>query len=70
MNAIISVIRWIPFFGQVAPSTGPAMAAAALAATAAAAPPAPPTGIDTPLSRVEAGLGSHYIRVTVAEGGR
>lgn len=59
MNAVISVIRWI----ASTPSTGPSLA---VAFAAAAAPPAPPTGQDIPLSLVEAGLGSHYIRVAVA----
>ncbi len=56
MNAFISVIRWLPIFRQMTP----------VAFAAAAAPPAPPTGFDIPLSLVEAGLGTHYIRVTVA----
>jgi hypothetical protein len=55
MNAVIAVIRWI----TTSPSAGPAVA-----------PPAPPAGQDIPLSLVEAGMASHYIRVTVAEGGR
>ena len=59
MNA---VIRWI----TTAPSAGPAVAVA----FAAVAPPAPPAGQDIPLSLVEAGMCSHYIRVTVAEGAR
>ena len=58
MNAVISVIRWI----ATAPSARPATAVA----FAAAAPPAPPASQDIPLSLVEAGMGSHYIRVTVA----
>ena len=32
----------------------------------AAAPPAPPTCLDIPLSLAEAGMGTHYIQVTVA----
>jgi hypothetical protein len=60
MNAVIAVIRWI----AAVPAAGPA----ATVAFAAAAPVAPPAGQDIPLSLVEAGMASHYIRVTVSGG--
>jgi hypothetical protein len=55
MNAIISVIRRV--IGGATPVAF---------ATAAAAPVSPPSAQDVPLSLVEAGAASQYIRVVVA----
>jgi hypothetical protein len=56
MNAVISVIRRV-----IGGTTHVAFAAAA-----AVAPVSPPTAQDVPLSLVEAGAASQYIRVVVA----
>jgi hypothetical protein len=60
MNA---VIRWIATVPLVAPAVAVAFAAAAPVLPAVLEEPA---GQDIPLSLVEAGMASHYIRVTVS----